>query len=41
MTLMSMMVFSQLPNTRWVAALLSNNGDPVFRGNGEKSRERN
>jgi predicted PurR-regulated permease PerM len=38
MTLMSMMVFSQFPSTRWVAALLSNNGDPVFRGNGEQPR---
>ena len=31
MTLMSMMVFSQFPSTKWVAALLSNDGHPVFR----------
>ena len=32
MTLMSMMVFSQFGSTKWVAAMLSNDGDPVFRG---------
>jgi AI-2 transport protein TqsA len=31
LTLMSMMVFAQFENTRWVAALLSNDGKPVFR----------
>jgi predicted PurR-regulated permease PerM len=31
MTLMSMMVFTQFPSTRWVAAMLSNDGNPVFR----------
>ena len=31
MTLMSMMVFSQFPSTKWVAALLSNDGKPIFR----------
>jgi len=31
MTLMAMMVFTQFPSTRWVAAMLSNDGDPVFR----------
>jgi predicted PurR-regulated permease PerM len=31
MTLMSMMVFSQFESTSWVAALLSNDGNPVFR----------
>ena len=30
MTLMSMMVFSQFESTWWVAALLSNDGNPVF-----------
>ncbi len=39
MTLMAMMVFSQFPSTRWVAALLSNDGDPVFRQNGEPARD--
>jgi predicted PurR-regulated permease PerM len=36
MTLMSMMVFSRFPSTRFVAALLSNDGNPVFRRKGEK-----
>lgn len=36
MTLMSMMVFTQFPSTRWVAAMLSNDGKPVFRRKGEK-----
>ncbi len=31
MTLMSMMVFAQFPSTAWVAALLSNDGRPIFR----------
>ena len=30
MTLMSMMVFAQFPSTRWVAAMLSNDGKPSF-----------
>ena len=37
MTLMSMMVFSQFPSTRWVAAMLSNDGNPVFRRKGDKT----
>lgn len=36
MTLMSMMVFSQFESSRWVAALLSNDGNPVFHRAGEK-----
>jgi predicted PurR-regulated permease PerM len=36
MTLMSMMVFAQFPSTRWVAAMLSNDGNPIFRGRREK-----
>ena len=36
MTLMAMMVFAQFPSTRWVAALLSNDGKPAFRRDGEK-----
>jgi AI-2 transport protein TqsA len=40
MTLMSMMVFTQLPSTRWVAALLSNDGSPVFRKKGEMPADR-
>lgn len=35
LTLMSMMVFAQFPDTRWVAALLSNDGKPVFRKPGK------
>jgi predicted PurR-regulated permease PerM len=35
MTLMAMMVFTQFPSTRWVAALLSNDGTPEFRKKGE------
>jgi predicted PurR-regulated permease PerM len=35
MTLMSMMVFSRFPSTRFVAALLSNDGNPTFRRKGE------
>ncbi|HEX5237452.1 MAG TPA: AI-2E family transporter [Sphingomicrobium sp.] len=31
MTLMAMMVFAQFPSTKWVAALLSNDGRPLFR----------
>ena len=31
LTLMGMMVFAQFESTRWVAALLSNDGNPVFR----------
>lgn len=31
MTLMAMMVFAQFPSTKWVAALLSNDGKPLFR----------
>jgi AI-2 transport protein TqsA len=40
MTLMSMMVFTQLPSTRWVAALLSNDGSPAFRKKGEMPADR-
>lgn len=36
MTLMSMMVFTQFPSTRWVAAMLSNDGNPVFRRRGDR-----
>lgn len=36
MTLMSMMVFSQFESTKWVAALLSNDGSPVFRRDAEQ-----
>jgi predicted PurR-regulated permease PerM len=36
MTLMSMMVFNQFPSTRWLAAMLSYDGNPVFRKQGEK-----
>jgi predicted PurR-regulated permease PerM len=36
MTLMSMMVFTQFPSTRWVAAMLSNDGQPVFHHAGDK-----
>lgn len=35
LTLMSMMVFAQFPDTKWVAAFLSNDGDPVFHKRGE------
>jgi predicted PurR-regulated permease PerM len=35
LTLMSMMVFAQFPDTSWVAALLSNDGKPVFRKPGK------
>lgn len=35
LTLMSMMVFAQFPDTKWVAALLSNDGNPVFRRAGK------
>jgi AI-2 transport protein TqsA len=31
LTLISMMIFAQFPSTRWVAALLSNNGEPIMR----------
>lgn len=34
LTLMCMMVFAQFPDTKWVAALLSNDGNPVFRRSG-------
>lgn len=34
LTLMCMMVFAQFPGTKWVAALLSNDGNPVFRRSG-------
>jgi AI-2 transport protein TqsA len=37
MTLMSMMVFTQFNSTRWVAAMLSNDGEPVFRRQGDKA----
>src|SRR5947209_9989775 len=40
MTLMAMMVFSQFPSTRLVAAMLSNDGNPVFRRQGDKVPER-
>ena len=30
LTLMAMIVFIQFEDTRWVAALLSNDGNPVF-----------
>ena len=36
MTLMSMMVCTQIPRLRWVAAMLSNDGNPVVRRKGEK-----
>jgi AI-2 transport protein TqsA len=36
MTLMAMMVFTRFPSTRWVAAMLSNDGNPVFRRHGDK-----
>jgi AI-2 transport protein TqsA len=39
MTLMSMMVFAQFESTRWVAAMLSNDGKPVFRRQGDKLPE--
>jgi hypothetical protein len=39
MTLMSMMVFSQFPSTKWVAAMLSNDGNPVFRRHGDEPPE--
>ena len=35
MTLMAMMVFGQFASTRWVAAMLSNDGGPVFRKDGD------
>lgn len=35
LTLMCMMVFAQFPDTKWVAALLSNDGNPVFRRPGK------
>lgn len=35
LTLMSMMVFAQFPDTKWVASLLSNDGKPVFRKPGK------
>jgi predicted PurR-regulated permease PerM len=31
LTLMLMMVFAQFDSTKWVAAMLSNDGKPVFR----------
>lgn len=37
MTLMSMMVFTQFPSTKWVAAALSNDGNPVFRRKGGRA----
>jgi len=36
MTLMSMMVFAQFESTAWVAAMLSNDGKPVFRKSATK-----
>jgi predicted PurR-regulated permease PerM len=41
MTLMSMMAFAQFKSTAWVAAMLSNDGRPVFRNRGRKSRDHN
>jgi hypothetical protein len=38
--LMAMMVFSQFPSTRLVAAMLSNDGNPVFRRQADKVPER-
>jgi predicted PurR-regulated permease PerM len=35
MTLMSMMVFSQFPSTKWAAAMLSDDGNPIFHQHGE------
>lgn len=35
LTLMCMMVFAQFPDTKWLAALLSNDGNPVFRRSGK------
>jgi AI-2 transport protein TqsA len=40
MTLMSMMVFTQFSSTRWVAALLSNDGNPVFHNQAETPLDR-
>src|SRR5438270_5997771 len=40
MTLMSMMVFTQFSSTRWVAAMLSNDGKPVFRRRDEEPPDR-
>ena len=40
MTLMTMMVFAQFPSTRWVAALLSNDGRPLFRKKAPEPPER-
>jgi predicted PurR-regulated permease PerM len=40
MTLMSMMVFSQFRSTKWVASMLSNDGNPVFRPAGERRPKR-
>jgi AI-2 transport protein TqsA len=34
LTLILMMIFAQFPSTRWVAALLSNNGKPIMRKTG-------
>jgi AI-2 transport protein TqsA len=36
LTLMAMMVFSEFEDTRWVAALLSNDGRPVFHKRGKR-----
>jgi predicted PurR-regulated permease PerM len=30
MTLIGMMIFAQFDSTRWVAAMLSNDGKPIF-----------
>jgi len=35
LTLMSMMVFAQFKETKWVAAFLSNDGKPDFRKHSE------
>jgi hypothetical protein len=32
---MAMMVFNEFDDTRWVAALLSNDGKPLFRRRGK------
>ncbi|MEO8456004.1 MAG: AI-2E family transporter [Sphingomicrobium sp.] len=40
MTLMSMMVFAQFESTAWVAAMLSNDGKPLFQRTRDAPRER-
>ena len=40
MTLMAMMVFTQFASTKWVAAMLSNDGNPIFRSAEEPPMDR-